>query len=38
MPVGAGAAGLGLSWLTTGKEDTPEFQILDDYAKWHANY
>ena len=29
---------LGLSWLTTGQEDTPEFQILDDYATWHANY
>ena len=29
---------IGLSWLTTEKEEVPEFEILDDYAKWHANY
>lgn len=29
---------IGLSWLTTENEDTPEFQILDDYATWHVNY
>jgi hypothetical protein len=29
---------IGLSWLTTAKEEGPEFEILDDYATWHANY
>ena len=29
---------IGLYWLATESEVSPEFQILDDYATWHANY
>jgi hypothetical protein len=29
---------IGLSWLTTEKEEGPDFELLDDYATWHANY
>ena len=29
---------IGLYWLTTTTEDDKNFQTLDDYATWHANY
>lgn len=29
---------IGLAWLTTDNKDTAEFQVLNDYATWHANY
>ena len=28
---------IGLSWLTTEKEEGMEYQALDDYATWHTN-
>lgn len=29
---------IGLSWLTTTDEESPEFQFLDDFSTWVANY
>ncbi len=29
---------IGLAWLTTTDEESPEFQFLDDFSTWVANY